>query len=400
MPKRIPPLSDMQINKAKPRDKQYTLFDGGGLFLLVTPTGGKLWRFKYPRPGGDTRNTLSFGAYPEISLSEAREKRQEARTMLVKGVDPSNVRQACLKSNAGGNSFEVIGREWHRTFSGKWTEKYGAILLLRLEKDVFVPLGASDINDVKPGEILAALRAIQNRGALDQAHRTLGMIEKIFRYAIATNRAEQNPAIHLRGALPPITFGHQAAITDPAELGQFLKTVEGYVGSVVVHAAMRLLPLVFVRPGELRMAEWSEFDLDAALWDIPAERMKMKKPHLVPLSRQAVAILRGLHPFTRHSKYVFPCHRSPLRCMSDNAINAGFRRMGLEKSLVCAHGFRATARTILDEVLEYRTDWIEHQLAHEVKDPNGRAYNRTKYLPQRREMMQRWADYLDGLTGI
>lgn len=399
MPKRIQPLTDMQINKAKPKAAQYPIFDGFGLFLMITPTGGKLWRFKYTLNGKP--NTLSFGPYPEVSLATARDKRQEAREMLAKGIDPSQARKAVQESRAEAeaNCFEPIAREWHREYRGQWSDGYAETVLERMERDLFPALGGRPIIDIEPPELLAVIRRIKDRGALDMAHRMLGVCGKVFRYAIATARAKRDPAADLRGALPPVRGGHYAAITEPDALGDFLRITSGYSGTVVVHSAMRLLPMLLVRPGVLRMMEWGEVDLDAALWKIPGPKMKMKEPLLVPLPRQAVAILRELYPYTRHSRYVFPSARSPLRCMSDNAINAGFRRLGLEKSEVCAHGFRATARTILDEVHEYRVDWIEHQLAHKVKDANGRAYNRTKYLEQRRQMLQFWADYLDRLKG-
>jgi integrase len=231
------------------------------------------------------------------------------------------------------------------------------------------------------------------------AHLVRNYCSQIFRFAVATCKAERDIASELKGALAPVKFGHMAAPTDPKDVAPLLRAVDAFEGSFIVKCALQLAPLVFVRPGELRKAEWSEIDLDAAIWSIPAEKMKMKLPHLVPLSEQAVDILKALHPLTGHGKYLFPCRRSPLNCMSENTINASLRRMGFEKTEITGHGFRAMARTILDEVLQIRPDFIEHQLAHAVKDPNGRAYNRTAFLSQRREMMQTWADYLDGLRG-
>jgi integrase len=267
----------------------------------------------------------------------------------------------------------------------------------RLEKDVFPYLGTRPIAEIKPMELLTVLRRIESRGALDTAHRIRFMCGQIFRYAVATGRVERDPAADLRGALPPVKYGHRAAPTDPKKLAPLLRAIDDYEGSFVVKCAMQLQAMTFVRPGELRHAEWSEIDFDTATWNIPGPRMKMKEPHIVPLARQAIAILKELHPLTGSERYLFPCHRSPLRCMSDNAINAGLRRMGFEKDEICGHGFRTTTRTILDEVLRVRPDLLEHQLAYAVRDANGRAYNRTSFLEDRREMMQQWGDYLDGL---
>jgi integrase len=266
-----------------------------------------------------------------------------------------------------------------------------------LELDVFPVIGNRPIGEIKAPGLLAMLQRIESRGALETAHRVRTVCSQIFRYAVVTGRVDRDPAADLKGALPPYKKSHLAAITEPAKVADLLKSIDGYQGSFVVKCAMQLAPLVFVRPGELRQAEWSEFDLDAAEWHIPAERMKMKEPHLVPLSKQAVAILRELQALTSRSVYVFPSARSNARPMSNNAINAALRRMGFEKDEMTGHGFRAMARTILDEVLQFRPDFIEHQLAHAVRDPNGRAYNRTAHLSERKNMMQVWADYLHGL---
>jgi integrase len=267
----------------------------------------------------------------------------------------------------------------------------------RLTKEVFPWVGARSFEEIKAPELLKVLRRMESRGALDTAHRVRNHCSKIFRYAIATGRAERDPAADLQGALPPVKNNHMAAPTDPKLFAPLLRAIDGYEGSFVVKCAMLLAPMLFVRPGELRHAEWAEIDFETAEWNIPSHKMKMKEPHLVPLPCQALKILKTLHPLTGSGKYVFPCHRSPLRCMSENAVNAGLRRLGFEKSEITGHGFRAVARTILDEVLKVRPDFIEHQLAHAVKDPNGRAYNRTAHLEERRKMMQKWADYLDGL---
>lgn len=397
MPKRIMPLTDTQVRTAKPQLKEYKLADGGGLFLLITPTGGKLWNMKYRFE--DKEKRLSFGAYPAISLADARHRREDAKKLIANGVDPGEMKKSIKQAKVAleENSFEIIAREWHTKFYSQWSQIHADTIIDRLSKEVFPTLGAKPIADISAPDILAVLRRMESRGALGTAHRVRTMCRQVFRYAIATGRASRDPAADLQGALPPVKYGHRAAIIDPKQLTPLLRAIDGYEGSFVVKRAMQLLPMLFCRPGELRAAEWSEFDFEESIWSIPAERMKMKAAHIVPLCKQAVELLLELKPLTGHSKFVFPCHRSPLRCMSDNAINACLRRMGFEKSEVCAHGFRATARTILDEVLQVRPDFIEHQLAHAVKDPNGRAYNRTAHLTERKKMMQLWADYLDGL---
>jgi integrase len=396
-------LTDVKVRNTKPASKQMKLFDYDGLFLLVlppgkkTPNGSKCWRLKYRYDGKE--KLLALGTYPEVSLADAREKRDAARKQIAAGIDPGEVRKAQKATKVADceNSFEVVAREWHGKFVKTWSAVHANTIKDRLEKEVFPCIGSRPIAEIKAPELLAVLRRMESRGALDTAHRLRNHCSNIFRYAIATGRAERDPAADLRGALPPVKYGHMAAPTDPKDVAPLLRAIDGFEGSFVVKCAMQLAPLLFVRPGELRAAEWSEIDLDAAEWNIPAKRMKMKVAHLVPLSRQSVDILRQLQPLTGHSKYVFPCHRSPLRCMSENAVNGGLRRLGFEKSEITGHGFRAMARTILDEVLQVRPDFIEHQLAHAVKDPNGRAYNRTAHLAERKKMMQQWADYLDKL---
>jgi integrase len=397
MPKRILPLTDVQVRNAKPKEKDFKLPDGYGLYLLVTPTNGKLWRFDYRY--SDKRKTLALGAYPSISLADARQRREDAKKLLANGVDPSALKKAQKAATVAEteNSFEVVAREWHSKFSGTWSPSHAETTLRRIQSDVFPVIGARPIGEIKAPELLAMLRRIESRGALETAHRIRTICGQVFRYAVATGRAERDPAADLKGALPPYKKSHLAAITEPKEVAPLLRAIDDYKGSFVVKCALQLSPLVFVRPGELRQAEWAEIDLDAAEWNIPAERMKMKVAHLVPLSTQAVGILRELQALTGNSCYLFPCHRSFARPMSNNAINAALRRMGFEKDEMTGHGFRAMARTILDEVLQVRPDYIEHQLAHAVRDPNGRAYNRTAHLDERRKMMQLWSNYLDGL---
>lgn len=396
MPKRIIPLSDMKVQKAKSKDKPVTLFDGGGLFLMITPTGGKLWRFKYRFDGKEKK--LAFGSYPEISLLDARRRRDEARAQIAHGIDPGAVRKAQKQAKIEETeTFEIIAREWQEKFKSKWQEEYADKIMRRLELNVFPSIGLKPIKNIKAPELLAVLRRVESRDALELAHRIRNLCDQIFRYAVATGRTERNPAADLKGALSPVKEKHRAAITDPKRVGELLRAIDSYQGTFVVQCALKLAPLVFVRPGELRHAEWSEINLENAEWNIPASKMKMKEAHLVPLSRQAIEILRKLHTLTGSGRFVFPSERSSQRPMSENAILVALRIMGYPKEEMSGHGFRAMARTILDEVLQVRPDFIEHQLAHAVRDPNGRAYNRTAHLNERRKMMQKWADYLDDI---
>jgi integrase len=396
MPKRITPLSEVKVRNAKSQESAYKLFDGGGLFLLVTPSGGKLWHFKYRFDKKEKK--LTFGAYPEISLADARHQRDEARRQLAHGIDPGAVRKAQKQAETEETeTFEVIAREWHAKFSPTWTLGHATAIRSRLERDLFPWIGKRPITEIKAPELLAVLRRVEDRGALESAHRIRTIAGQVFRYALATGRAERDPSVDLRGALPQPGEKHHAAITDPKEVAPLLRAIDGYQGHFVVKCALRLAPILFVHPGELRHAEWAEINLDESVWNIPAKKMKMKEPHLVPLPAQAVEILKELKPLTGTGRYVFPSARSFARAMSNNAILAALRRMGFSKDEMTGHGFRAMARTILDEVLQVRPDFIEHQLAHAVRDPNGRACNRTAHLAERRKMMQQWADYLDKL---
>ncbi len=403
-------LTDIKIKQTKPREKQFKLFDGNGLYLLVTPKGGKYWRLKY-RFGGKEK-TLAFGTYPEISLKGcflesgdanswvdgARDLCIRARKQVAAGIDPGEEKKAKkLAVNKSESSFEVVAREWHEKFSVRWSATHTKTTLDRLENHVFPWLGNKPVNEITAPDLLMVLRKIESKGHLETTHRVRGICSNVFRYAIATGRAERDPAADLVGAVPPSKKNHLAAITDPKKVKGLLKAIDGYDGYDVVKLALQLAPLVFVRPGELRMAEWAEVDLESAEWNIPAERMKLKAAHLVPLSKQAVEILTELKVLTGNGRYLFPGVRSVDRPISDNTLNAALRRMGYEKDEMTAHGFRAMARTILDEVLQERPDLIEHQLAHAVRDPLGRAYNRTNFIADRKVMMQRWADYLDGL---
>jgi integrase len=390
-------LTETAIRKAKPSTRAQRLFDGGGLYLEVAPSGSKWWRQKYRFDNKEKR--LAHGTYPDVSLAQARERREEARKLLVAGIDPGEHRKAvkAAREERSANSFEVVAREWHTKQKARWVDSHSDKIMLRLVNDVFPWLGKRPIADITARELLATVNRVADRGAVDSAHRILQNCCPVFRYAIVSGRAENNPAASLRGALPPAQKAHMAAIIDPVAIGGLLRAIDGYSGSFITRCALQLAPLVFVRPGELRQAEWAEIDLGAAEWSLPAGKMKMREPHLVPLSRQAVGILEELQPLTGHGRYVFPGGRSPRRPMSNNAILAALRRMGFAKDEMSGHGFRAMARTILDETLHFRPDYIEHQLAHAVRDPNGRAYNRTAHLAERRKMMQAWADYLDVL---
>lgn len=391
------PLSDAAVRSAKPKEKPQKLADGGGLYLLVMPTGRKWWRLKYRFDGKE--KSLSLGVYPDTGLKEAREKREAARKLLAAGVDPGENRKAARAARAleASNSFEIVAREWFAKQEPVWAASHSSKVIGRLEADVFPWIGNRPMDSLTAPDLLAVLRKVEARGAADTAHRILQNFGQVFRYAVATGRATHNPAPNLRGALRALKKSHFASITDPKDVGALLRAIDGYEGAYATKAALRLAPLVFVRPGELRAAEWSEVDLDKGEWNIPAERMKLRIPHLVPLSRQALEILRDLHKVTGKDRYLFPSARSKDRPMSNNAILAALRRMGYEQGEMTGHGFRAMARTILDEVLQVRPDYIEHQLAHAVRDPNGRAYNRTAHKAERQKMMQLWADYLDGL---
>lgn len=391
------PLTDTAIRNAKPAEKPQKLADGGGLFLLVNPKGGKWWRLKYRYDGKE--KLLSLGTYPEISLKDARDKREEARKQLAAGIDPSANRKAAKAARAeeGANTFEVIAREWFAKHSPNWAASHADKVIARLQNDIFPWLGSRPITAIAAPDLLGVLRRIEERGAIDTAHRAQQDCSRVFRYAIATGRADRNPAPDLKGSLPNAEQGHYAAMTDPKAISGLLRAIDGYQGEIVTKCALRLAPLVFVRPGELRTAEWAEIDLERSEWNIPAEKMKMKEAHLVPLSSQAIAVLQEIQAVTGSGRYVFPSARTRSRPMSENAVLSALRRMGFTKEEMSGHGFRAMARTILDEVLQVRPDYIEHQLAHAVKDPNGRAYNRTAHLAERRKMMQLWADYLDGV---
>jgi integrase len=389
-------LTDSFVRQAKPSkasgDKHA---DGDGMYLLVTPAG-KYWRMDYRYLG--KRKTLALGVYPAISLASARKRRDEARILLAEGIDPSLAKQEArlAKSAAALQTFEVVARQWMEKIAPTRTASTQGKVQRWLDQNLIPVIGKKPIAEIKPRDVLAAMQKMEARGAVESAHRVKQLCGQIFRFAVALDLVERDVTVDLRGALAPTVRRNFSAITEPKQVGALMRAIYDYHGFPAAVAALKLAPLVFVRPGELRAAEWAEFDLDAAEWRIPAAKMKMKIEHLVPLSTQAVEILRDLYPITGDGRYVFPSLRSKA-CMSENTINAALRYMGYSKEVMTGHGFRAMARTILDEVLGERPDLIEHQLAHTVRDPLGRAYNRTSHLPARREMMQRWADYLDKL---
>lgn len=368
--------------------------DGGALYLLVN-AGGKYWRMDYRF--ADKRKTLAFGVYPAVTLAKARKARDTARELLADGVDPGTAKREhrAAKVAAASNTFEMVARQWLAKTKTDRMASTQTKVTTWLEKDVFPFIGKMPVSTIGPRDVLATVRKLETRGAIDSAHRVKQICGQVFRYAVAEGSADRDVTADLKGALSAVPEAHFAAITEPKQASELMRAIFAYTGHPCTLAGLKLSALTFVRPGELRTAEWAEIDLEAAEWRIPGSKMKMKVDHLVPLSVQAVEILRSLLPVTGHGRYVFPSLRTGERPMSENTINAALRGMGYSKEAHTAHGFRAMARTIMDEVLSERVDLIEHQMAHQVKDPNGRAYNRTAHLPARRDMMQRWADYLD-----
>ncbi|MBU3697784.1 integrase arm-type DNA-binding domain-containing protein [Dechloromonas sp.] len=388
-------LTDTAIRNAKPSEKAVKLADEKGLFLLINPNGTKYWRQKYRFDGRE--KLLSHGVYPDVSLKDAREKRDAARKLLADGVDPGENKKATKAARQAlvANSFEIICREWLEKWGSTVVPAQKKKATARLEKDILPWLGKRPIKEITAPDILSVLRRIDDRGARYTAHKAKSEISQCFRYAIATGRADRDPCPDLRGAIPAAQGQNFAAITNPDQVAELLRAIDGFKGTFVVRCALLLSPLLFVRPGELRKAEWSGFDLEKGEWRYLVT--KTKTEHLVPLATQVVAILRELHDLTGHGRHVFP-GRDPQKPMSDAAINAALRRMGYDtKTEITGHGFRAMARTILHEELHQKPEVIEHQLAHKVPDALGTAYNRTKFLKERKAMMQLWADYLDKL---
>ncbi|WP_243363067.1 tyrosine-type recombinase/integrase [Fundidesulfovibrio terrae] len=388
-------LTDLAVRNAKPGPNLIRIADDRGLCLEVAPAGGKRWRFRYRFNGKP--NMLSLGVYPDVSLKEARERRDEARRLLTQGIDPAQVRKSAKAEEAeDAETFERIAREWWAKFQPTWSEEHGAQILRRLELNVFPWIGSRPIKEITAPEILTLAHRIESRGALEMAHRTIQGCGQVFRYGVATGRCERNPAADLRGALPPVKEKHHPSITDPKAIAPLLRAMDNYQGSPITACALRLAPLVFVRPGELRHAEWAEIDLETKEWRIPGHKMKMREQHIVPLCTQSVAIIEELRPLTGHGKYLFPSMRTLERPMSENTVNGALRRLGYTKDELTGHGFRSMASTLLNEQ-GWNRDAIERQLAHAERDNIRAAYNYAEFLPERRKMMQAWADYLDGL---
>tara|TARA_Y100000593_G_scaffold93590_1_gene189051 strand:+ start:506 stop:1696 length:1191 start_codon:yes stop_codon:yes gene_type:complete len=389
-------LTASQVKNAKPKEKPYKLSDGRGMFLHVHPNGRKYWRLKYRFMGKE--KLLALGVYSSVSLSLARQLCDEAKVLLRENRDPSLVKQQ-KKDNLEAEkaaTFGAVGMEWFEAKIIDKSESYKARTLRILEKDLFPQVGHLSTHDLSPQELLAALRTIERR-TVDIAHRAKQTASQVLRYAIATGRAERDVAADLTGALKSRTVKHAATLLDAGEIGQLLRSIDSYTGTVVVKSALQLSPLLFVRPGELRHMEWEEVDFNAAKWEISASKMKMRQAHIVPLATQSIDVLQHLFPLTGRGRYVFPSARRGGRPLSDNGVRTALQTIGYTKEQITPHGFRAMARTLLDEQLKFRVDYIEHQLSHTVRDPLGRAYNRTKHLPEREEMMQVWANYLESL---
>lgn len=390
------PLNDTYIRSLKPDLKPRKYFDGGGLFLFIPTSGSKLWRMAY-RFNGKSK-LLSFGEYPTVSLRDARARREEAKQLIAKDIDPSEhkreVRQA--KINAERNSFENIAREWHETRMAEFSEKHQGTVMYRLETYIFPAIGKVSITRLETQDIMAVVKPLEQKGNYETSRRLLQIISQVFRYAVITGKAKHNIAADMRGALRPRKVTHRAALVEPEKVGQLLRDIDDYEGYFPLVCALKLAPLVFTRPTELRAAQWKEFDLEVAEWRIPAERMKMRQQHIVPLSEQALAVLRDLYAFTGGGKYLFPSTRTETRPIADATMLNALRRMGYQKHEMSVHGFRSIASTLLNE-LGFNRDWIERQLAHGERDEVRAAYNYAEYLPERRKMMQAWADYLSDL---
>jgi len=390
-------LTATAVRQAKGQAKPVKLADGGGLYLLVKPDGHRYWRYDYRYAG--KRKTLALGVCPDISLADARKAHQQARETLAKDIDPGEAKriERITRHLASADSFEAVATEWYEAKLSEKSDSYRDRTQRLLKNDLYPPLGNRPISQITAPELLMALRKVEARGAVDMAHRAKQTAGQVFRYAVATGRAERDPSADLKGALKSKTKKHHAAITEPVEVGKLLLAIDAFQGTPVVKTALQLSPLLFQRPGEIRGMEWTEINWEAEQWEISADKMKMRQPHIVPLCNQAVDLLKEIYRLTGRGRYVFPSARGGSRPLSENGVRTALRTMGYDNETMTPHGFRAMARTIMDEVLNYRVDWIEHQLAHAVRDANGRAYNRTAHLPQRREMMRNWADYLDNL---
>src|SRR5450830_259279 len=396
MPKLAKALTDIAVKNLKPKDKPYKIAVGRGLFIQIKPDGSKFWIFRYIFSG--KKNSLSMGRYPDVSVAKAEERAREAHSNIANGINPSENRKALKTVNLsnGENTFEIVAREWIASHMVNKATTHKEKVLRRFELYLFPWIGSKPIADITAPEVLVAIKRIESLNILETAHRALQTAGQVFRYAVQTGRAVRDVTADLKGALPATTIKHMAAFTEPKDVAELLRAIDGFSGTLTVQSALRIAPLVFVRPSELRMAKWADIDLDTGEWRYFVG--KTKTDHLVPLPSQAVKILRELQPLSGHGEYVFQGGHSPLRPMSESAINAALKRMGYNtKTQITGHGFRAMARTILHERLNIDPHIIEHQLAHKVPDALGAAYNRTKFIEQRRTMMQQWADYLDEL---
>ena len=401
MPRTTEPLTDTVIRNAKPRSGPYKLFDGGGLFMLVTTAGGKLWRLKY-RIGG-TEKLLSLGVYPDVGLKDARRRRDEAKELVAQGINPGERKKEAKAAIAilalereQAATFEAIAREWYSKKTAHLTLDYRKQIISRLENQIFPHIGSKPIASLEPADILAVASHAEKRGAIETAHRLIQLAGQVFRYARLVRYCKYDVTAGLTEALPAIQTKHLAAITDPAEIGHLLRAIDGYQGDISIAYALKILPYTFVRSGEIRAAEWAEIDLDGAEWVIPAGRMKMRQPHVVPLARQVVKLLAALREHSGFGKLVFPSPFSATRCISDMGLLNALRRLGYEKGQMTIHGFRSMASTRLNE-MGHRADVIEAQLAHGERNAIRKAYNRALYLDERRRMMDEWAEYLDQL---
>ena len=383
---------DLHLTNAKPKEKPYGLFIGGGLYLEVMPAGGKSWRFKYRFEGQEKRLTL--GQYPYMSLKAARTKRDELKTILAQGLDP-----ALADKSKAENSFASISKKWYAAKEPGWAPSHKERIWGRFESDLFPALGVRPIKEITAPELLAVVRKIEARGAVDSAHRTLQSCGQVWRFAVAEGIVERDITADLRGALKTVKKKNYPTITDPKEIGILLRAIDGYPGNEIVRLALRLAPLVFLRPGELRCAEWKEIDLEAAIWKLPAERMKIRKPHQVPLCRQALGILHELHAITGQGRYLFPGMRTQTDPISDMTLVNALRRLGYGSDDFCAHSFRSMASTLLHEN-GFNSDWIEVQLSHKDRNPIKAAYNHALYWEDRKKMMAWWGDYLESLTYV
>jgi integrase len=391
------PLTRTQIENAKPKSKPVKLFDGRGLYLEVAPNGGRWWRFKYRFANKEKR--LSLGVYPDVGLLAARERLEQVRKQVAASIDPGAQRKAAKAAFIANSeiTFEAVAREWFKLNESNWVPNHSSKIIGRLENDVFPWIGARPVGDIKAAELLSVVRRVESRGAIESAHRVLGNCGQVLRYAVITSRVDSDISVNLRGALAPKVEKHFASLKVPEDVGGLMRAITGYGGSFVTKCALQLAPLVFVRPGELRQAEWAEINFETAEWRIPGARMKVKQLHIVPLATQAIEVLRELQPLTGNGRYLFPSERTRARPMSNNTVNAGLRRLGYTGGEMTGHGFRSMASTLLNEQ-GWNADAIERQLAHTETNETRAAYNYAKHLPERRRMMQAWADYLDGLA--